>query len=130
MISPSDRESLIKYRIDQAVETIELTSFLISNDKLIMAVNRIYYGMFYSLTALALKYQFETSKHTQLIGWFNKEFISNKKVDTRYGRILRNAYQNRTKGDYDAFVTFAKEEVEEMQKEMKEFILEIQKMLQ
>jgi uncharacterized protein (UPF0332 family) len=39
-----------------------------------------------------------------------------------YGKILRNAFQNRTKGDYDAFITFEKEEVTEMHKEMIEFI--------
>jgi uncharacterized protein (UPF0332 family) len=60
----------------------------------------------------------------------DRESLIKYRIDARYGKILRNAYQNRTKGDYDAFVTFAKEEVEEMQKEMKEFILEIQKMLQ
>ena len=39
---------------------------LIENDRLRAAVNRIYYGMFYSLLALGLAYQFETSKHNQL----------------------------------------------------------------
>ena len=41
-----------------------------------MAVNRIYYGLYYAVTALAIKHRFETSKHLQLIGWFNKEFIA------------------------------------------------------
>jgi len=40
-----------------------------------LAVNRIYYGLFYIITALSLKYEFSTSKHQQLIGWFNKTFI-------------------------------------------------------
>jgi uncharacterized protein (UPF0332 family) len=68
---------------------------------------------------------FETSKHGQLIGWFNKEFISNKKLDSRFGKILRNAYQNRTKGDYDAFTSFKQQEVDIMLSEMVEFIEEI-----
>lgn len=66
MISDQDRKSLIIYRIQQASDTIELAEFLISSGKLIVAVNRIYYGMYYSLTALALKHKFETSKHAQL----------------------------------------------------------------
>jgi len=82
------------------------------------------------LTALALKHTFETSKHNQLIGWFNKEFISTKKVDPKYGKILRNAYQNRTKGDYDAFVLFSVNEVESMLAEMVDFIEEIKFLLE
>lgn len=129
MITESDRDSLVEYRLKQAVETIELANFLVQNDKLVIAVNRIYYGMYYALTALAIKNKFETSKHGQLIGWFNKEFISTKRIDSRFGRILRNAFQNRTKGDYDAFVSFTKPEVEFMLSEMIDFIEEIKKNL-
>lgn len=124
-----DRISLINYRIQQAKDTIELAEFLMNANKLIVAVNRIYYGLYYSLTALALKYKYETSKHLQLIGWFNKEFISTNKIDKKYGKILRNAYKNRSKGDYDAFADFTIEEVMTMLKDMKDFIDEIENYL-
>jgi len=52
MIAENDRKSLIKYRLNQAFETIELVQFLISSGKFLVAMNRIYYGMYYSLTAL------------------------------------------------------------------------------
>jgi len=122
MISENDRTILIDYRLEQAKETINVSRFLIDSNQFVVAVNRIYYGMYYAVTALAIKFRFETSKHFQLIGWFNKEFISTGILDPYYGKILRNAYQNRTKGDYDAFITFDKEEVTEMHKEMKEFV--------
>jgi uncharacterized protein (UPF0332 family) len=126
MIDDIDRNALISYRMQQAFDTIDLAKFLTNSQKLVIAVNRIYYGMYYALTALALKDSFETSKHGQLIGWFNKEFIASKKIDAKFGKILRNAYQNRTKGDYDAFVTFTQEEVEPMLEEMVIFIERIQ----
>lgn len=129
MIDEKDRNSLVAYRMQQASETIELAKFLVESQKLVIAVNRVYYGMYYALTALALKYSFETSKHGQLIGWFNKEFIASKKLDAKFGKILRNAYQNRTKGDYDAFVIFSQQEVEVMLNEMVIFIDEIQNVL-
>ena len=122
MIDQKDRDALVQYRLQQAFETIELARFLVRNQKLVIAVNRIYYGMYYSLTALALATGFETSKHGQLIGWFNKEFIATQKSDPKFGKMLRNAFQNRTKGDYDAFISFNKQEVEMMLAEMVEFI--------
>ena len=100
-----------------------------SSEKLVLAVNRIYYGMFYALTALALKHAYKTSKHSQLIGWFNKEFIFSKQVDLKYGKILKQAYQNRTKGDYEAFVLFSSDEVELLLIKMVDFIEEIKLLL-
>jgi uncharacterized protein (UPF0332 family) len=122
-----DRQSLINYRIRQARENQELVEFLFNSGKLTVTVNRIYYGIYYVLTALALKYRFETSKHLQLIAWFNKEFVASGKLEKKYGKILRNAYQNRRKGDYDAFMDFTTDEVETMIKDMQDFISEIQK---
>jgi uncharacterized protein (UPF0332 family) len=117
-----DKMQIIQYRLDQADETIDVVQLLIDNDKLPVAVNRIYYGVFYSLLALGLKHGFQTSKHLQLIGWFNREFIKKEKIEVIYGNILRKAYENRTSGDYDSFCEFEKEEVIFLFSEMKLFI--------
>jgi len=44
--------NLIRHRIQEAEDTIEDVKLLIENDRLRAAVNRIYYGMFYSLLAI------------------------------------------------------------------------------
>jgi uncharacterized protein (UPF0332 family) len=124
-----DKSNLIKYRLQQAIDTIEVVDILIINKKYPAAVNRIYYGIFYSLLALALKFDFESSKHQQLIGWFNKEFIQTGKVEKNYGRVLRKAYENRTTGDYDTFIEFEKNDVVQLFEEMKQFIVRIEKLL-
>ena len=103
MISDENRKELIGYRINQARETYDLSVFLAEEGKLSVAVKRIYYGMFYALGALALKHEFATSKHSQLIGWFNREFVVTRLTDSQFGKILREAFRNRTKGDFDAF---------------------------
>ena len=121
-LNKEDREQLIKYRLNQATETKDVVEFLIANNKLNTAVNRIYYGIFYSLLALGVKYGFESSKHLQLIGWFNKNFISTKKIDLEYGRILREAYERRRTGDYDAYIEFDKNVVESLFIDMQKFI--------
>lgn len=129
MINQQDRIDLMNYRIQQAKDTTELAVFLIGSNKLTLAVNRIYYGMYYALSALALKHKFETSKHAQLIGWFNKEFVATNTVDKRYGKILRKAFEDRTKGDYDAFVNFSLAVVEDKLEDMKQFIAMIEAIL-
>ncbi|HYX10178.1 MAG TPA: HEPN domain-containing protein [Bacteroidales bacterium] len=92
------KKSLIQYRLEEAKDTIDDVQLLIENDRLRAAINRIYYGMFYSLLALGLAHGFETSKHPQLIGWFNKNFIYSKKIESEYGKMINKAYNRRTKG--------------------------------
>lgn len=124
-IEEKDRESLIHYRIEQANETILDVELLHENKRFRSAINRIYYGMFYSLLALGTKHQFETSKHAQLLGWFNKNFIHKGLIDSKYGKIINKAYNRRTKGDYDTFIEFEESIVLEMLNEMKDFVSEI-----
>ena len=121
-IEEKDRESLILYRLEQARETILDVELLLENKRLRSAINRIYYGMFYSLLALGTANQFETSKHAQLLGWFNRNFIHKGLVDPKYGKIINKAYNRRTKGDYDTFIEFEELVVIELFTELKDFI--------
>lgn len=130
ILNPEDRNELIKYRMQQAIDCTDEVSFLIDNKKYKIAVNRIYYGMFYSLTALALINQFESSKHSQLIGWFNKNFIHSGIIDVKYGKIINKAFTIRNESDYEAFIEYEEEEVLELFDQMKEFIKSVHELLQ
>jgi uncharacterized protein (UPF0332 family) len=125
----TDFQHLIDYRIQQAHETVKEVEFQIENDFLVIAVNRIYYGMFYMLLALALKNGFKTSKYSQLIGCFNKEFVNTGKIDRQIGKIVHKAFEDRTDGDYGIFVRFEKDEVLEKLKDMKQFLFELEKLI-
>jgi uncharacterized protein (UPF0332 family) len=124
-----DRKALINHRISKADDAVRDVEFLIKSKRPLLATNRIYYGIFYILSALSLKHDFHTSKHQQLIGWFNKEFVASGRLDSRYGKIIHNAFKNRSTGDYDDFAEFDEEEVKDSFEEMKEFIDAIRSML-
>jgi uncharacterized protein (UPF0332 family) len=128
-IDDQDKSDLIHYRLAEAKDTQTDVELLISHGRLRAAINRIYYAMFYSLLALGIKYGFETSKHGQLIGWFNRTFIHDGPIDSKYGKIINKAYNRRTKGDYDSFVEFDIEIVKEMNEEMKDFVGAIEQFL-
>lgn len=117
-----NKAALIQYRIEQANNTIETVLLLIENDKYNAAVNRIYYGMFYILLAIAVKTGFETSKHQQLIGWFNKTFIKEDILPKRFGKTISQVFKSRQISDYEAFVEFEKKEVLQLFEDMKDFI--------
>ena len=86
--------------------------------------------MFYSLLAIGLKYQFETSKHAQLIGWFNKSFIRTGKIDKEYGKMINKSYTLRQESDYEPFIKYEEPEVTGLFDKMKKFINTIEKIVQ
>ncbi len=46
IMETKDRNQLIKYRLEQARDTVQVVALLIEHNKLPVAVNRIYYGIF------------------------------------------------------------------------------------
>jgi len=98
--------------MQRARETGEEAKMAMEHDHFLLAENRIYYGMFYMVTALALKHDFSTSQHAQLLGWFNKEFVRTGHIDVTLGKVYQAGFEKRQESDYQDFVTFSAEEVE------------------
>ena len=128
-LSKEERQQLIEHYVEKAQNTVEDIKFFIENEKLGVAVNRVYYGIYYVLSALAVKYQFSTSKHTQLLGWFNKNFVKENKIERKYAKYIQEAFEKRMKGDYEVFVKFTKADVNDLFGKMKEIISEIKQLL-
>ncbi len=128
-MTEEENRRLIQHRLEEAQQTVADVELLINNERFRSAVNRIYYGMFYALLALATAHKVDTSKHIRLIGWFNKDFVKEGKIDSKFGKIINKAFNKRSKGDYDSFVEFEKPDVSEMFEEMKAFITEIKRIL-
>lgn len=128
-LNNADRNELIQYRMQQAAECIDEVSFLIANEKYKTAVNRIYYGMFYALLALALSSQFESSKHAQLLGWFNQQFIHTGIIPQKFGKMIYKAFTLRNESDYEPFVNYEEPEIADLFDKMKEFIYAIGQIL-
>jgi uncharacterized protein (UPF0332 family) len=80
-----DKKSIIKLRIEKAYKTKEGIDFLIKRGYLSFAMDRIYYAGFYVVNALALSDGKHFSKHHQLIGNFNKEYLKNNIIDRTIG---------------------------------------------
>ncbi len=92
--------------------------------------NRLYYAIFYAVTALAYKDDFITSKHAQLMSWFNKKYIYTDKIfEEQLFKIYKEAFTNRQKSDYDFMYEPDISEVFTLIEETKYFVSEIQKYL-
>jgi uncharacterized protein (UPF0332 family) len=124
------KEDLIKYRIQRAEKTLKEAKWALEKDTLPLAENRIYYSIFYIVSALALKFDFSTSKHSTLRGWFNQMFLKTKAIELDFGKTYSTAFEKRQKADYDDFVTFTPDEVSSDLENAKKFVQQVKKMIQ
>ena len=95
----------------------------INNNSLFAAQNRIYYSIFYAVVALGYSENFVTVKHKQLMGWFNKNFVYEKKIfDKQLFKIYENAYDCRQESDYSFAAKLNESEVESNYNDAKFFV--------
>lgn len=98
----SDKEVLIKLSMEKAKQALLSASENLKSGQLETALNRNYYAIFYSVMALGYKHDFVTSKHSKLMGWFNKKFIHEEHIfDEKMYEIYSKAFERRQKSDYD-----------------------------
>lgn len=113
---------LVNYKIEKANSTFSEVQSHIENKYLSTAMNRIYYSAFYLVSALALLDNFSTSKHKQLIGFFNREYVKTKLIDERIAHFLDDAYDNRIISDYHDFSYLTKSDIEKYYDRLKVFM--------
>jgi len=121
-LDDQNRKIMIEHNFVRAKSTFDDAVLLVEHDRLAAAVNRIYYALFYTISAMALSQEYHTKKHSQLIGWFNKEYIKTGIFDKKFGLTLHQAFDSRSDADYGSFVEFSKDEVTMMLNNAFEFI--------
>jgi len=130
MMTPERRDQLIKNQIARAEKAITQVELCLTNDQPDMALNRIYYGMFYAMQALALKDDFETSKHQQLIGWFNKNYVHTGVFPKEFTAFIKKAFDARMDADYDYEGISSQINLDDMFADMKTFIAAVKACLE
>ncbi len=70
---------------------------------LTFAMNRVYYAMFYAVQAALGEKAVSFSKHGQVKGYFNREFIKSGVLPIDMGRLYNKAFEYRQKFDYVDF---------------------------
>jgi uncharacterized protein (UPF0332 family) len=116
------KQELINYRMTKAIETKEDARLALDNDRYRTALNRIYYAIFYIVSALSVKHDFSTSRHRQLMGWFNVNFVKTGKISIKLWKTYKNSYDRRQECDYDDFVEYDKDEIGILFDEMSDFL--------
>jgi uncharacterized protein (UPF0332 family) len=118
-------EALVRYRLEQADESLESAQLLSDNGKCRPSVSRSYYAMFYSVLALLIKKGLRISKHTGAISAFNREFVKKGIFDKELSSWLQQAFDLRQRADYRELFMVSPERAEKVLKQARTFVNEV-----
>ena len=128
-MNETERKELVDYRIRRALETFREVNLHIDNELWNTAINRLYYACYYAVTALLISKGIKAQTHVVVRQLFGLHFIKTGLIDKELGSFYSNIFDKRLTGDYNDFIDYTKEDILELIKPAKDFIEEIQKLL-
>ncbi len=118
-------DALVRYRIERANETLLEAGILIENGFYNAAVNRLYYACYYSVIALLVKQKIKAQTHAGVKQMFGLHFIISGKISPKLGRFYNQLFNDRITGDYDDFIEYDNEMIDEIFPNAKDFVQKI-----
>jgi len=111
----ADKKALAQYRLEQAGESLDEAAFLLSGEKSPRSIiNRVYYAMFYAILALLIYEPYSSSKHSGVLGYFNRRFIKEEVFDREMGRWVNKAFELRQRGDYREYFEVTRDQAADL----------------
>lgn len=104
---------LSKYRFESAGDDLGSACLLLKDGKFKASVNRSYYAIFHALRSVTALDQFDSSKHSGIIAYFNRIYVKNNVFDKSISKLIDTAFRLREKADYQDFVIISKEQAQE-----------------
>lgn len=120
------QKNLVDYKREKAQDALEDAKLLYANQRLFSAVNRIYYSLFYEVSALLLTDGLSSAKHSGIMSLFQRNYIKTKIISVDFGKFYSRMFEFRHKGDYGDFVSFEDQKVNEWLDRASEFLFEIE----
>jgi uncharacterized protein (UPF0332 family) len=117
-----NQEALVKYRLEQADESLDAARLLLNDGKYRPALSRAYYAMFYAVLSLLAVRGLGTSKHAGALAAFDTEFVKNGTFEKEFSRWLHEAFDLRQRADYREMFTVSEERTESVLKNAQDFV--------
>ena len=105
-------KALSEYRLNQAKENLIEAEALYNINRYKGASNRAYYAIFHAIKSILALEEVDFKKHSSVIAYFNKEYISKEIFSRELGKRISEARFYREKSDYVDFYIITKEECE------------------
>lgn len=118
----SSLKELAGYRMDRAKEMLVAARENLEIGQYKTSLNRSYYAIFHAMRAMNILKGFDSSKHSGVIAFFNKEYLKENILDRNLSIVIKNSAFLREKSDYDDFYIASKQEAEKQLEEAERFL--------
>lgn len=123
-------KELAGYRMERANEMLSAAADNLEIGQFKTSLNRSYYAIFHAMRAMNILKGFDSSKHSGVIAFFNKEYLKENILDKNLSVIIKNSAFLREKSDYDDFYIASKKEAEKQLEDAKLFLQEVKKFME
>lgn len=105
-------KELAQYRMERAKEMLVAAKENLKIGQYKTSLNRSYYAIFHSMRAANIIKGFDSSKHSGVIGFFNREYLKEEIMDRQLSVIIKTSSFLREKSDYDDFFIASKKDAQ------------------
>src|ERR1051325_6651201 len=102
--SEQQKESLIRYRLERAWETLEDANILAERQRWNASTNRLYYACFYAASALLLFHDLSAKTHVGVRRLIGHHFLRTGVLNEALGDLYNDLFEKRMEGDYKDLV--------------------------
>lgn len=103
---------LAEYRMERAKEMLDAAKGNLEIGQFKTSLNRSYYAIFHAMRAANILKGFDSSKHSGVIAFFNKEYLKEEILERKLSVIIKNSAFLREKSDYDDFFIASRKDAE------------------
>lgn len=122
-------QALLRYRLEQADQTLQEAEVLAKTALWRGAANRSYYAMFYAVLALLATRKLGTSKHSSVLALFDREFVKPGLLPKELSRTLHQAFDLRQDQDYSELVSLDEATVNTVLVNARSFVMAVNEFL-
>ena len=122
-------KELAGYRMERANEMLEAAKKKLEIGQYKTSLNRSYYAIFHAMRAANILKGFDSSKHSGVIAYFNREYLKSGILEKSLSVIIKNSAFLREKSDYDDFFIASRKDAEKQLEDANAFVMVIEQFL-
>src|SRR5436309_8406090 len=97
------RNEYVQYKLGRAKKSLQISENLLRDEFYEDAINRIYYAVYYAVSALLYTRKLYPKTHRGMKSLFNKEFIQTGLIDKSHEDFYSRIFAKRFEADYEDF---------------------------
>lgn len=129
ILGAEEIQAVVFYRKERAWSTLKEAEDALKGAHWNLAVQRMYYAVYYMASALLMKNKIFVHTHNGVVGQIGMRFVKTGKLTKDEGRLHTRLLQARVTGDYNDFFDFTEEEAMEFLQPTRDFLKRLEELI-